>query len=64
MAKELNECKSLGDFIEAAISIYEEKGKTLTIDQAFSEGQRLQRMWNADILEARKVALEDAEMYG
>lgn len=48
MAIDLNKCLTLGDFIEAAISIYEDDGKTLTIEQAFSEGKRLQRMWNGD----------------
>lgn len=46
MARDLNTCETLGDFIEAAIGIYEEDGKTLTIEQAFSEGVRLQKMWD------------------
>lgn len=62
MAKDLNACKTLGDFIEAAISIYEDDGKTLTIGQAFSEGVRLQKMWNGEPLEKAKAAKEDAEM--
>lgn len=64
MAKDLNACKTLGDFIEAAISIYDESGKTLTIDQAFSEGKRLQRMCNSEWMDAAKAAKEDAEMCG
>ena len=60
MAKDLNTCKSLGDFIEAAISIHEENGNTLTIEQAFSEGVRLQRMWNGEPFEVSKSAKEDA----
>lgn len=48
MARDLNTCETLGDFIEAAIGIYEEDGKTLTIEQAFSEGVRLQKMWNGE----------------
>ena len=48
MAKDLNTCKTLGDFIEAAIGIYEDSGKTLTVEQAFSEGKRLQAMWNGE----------------
>lgn len=60
MARDLNTCQSLGDFIEAAIGIYEEDGKTLTIEQAFSEGTRLQRMWNGDFIERSKAEREDA----
>lgn len=45
---DLNKCQTLGDFIDAAIRIYENDGQTLTIDKAFSEGVRLQRMWNSD----------------
>lgn len=60
MAKDLNTCKSLGDFIEAAIGIYEENGIELTIEQAFSEGVRLQRMWNGEPFERAKAAKEDA----
>lgn len=60
MAKDLNNCQSLGDFIEAAIGIYEESGKTLTIEQAFSEGTRLQSMWNSDFIERAKATKEDA----
>ena len=60
MAKDLNTCKSLGDFIEAAIGIHEENGNTLTIEQAFSEGVRLQRMWNGEPFEIAKAAKEDA----
>ena len=60
MAKDLNACKSLGDFIEAAIGIHEENGNTLTIEQAFSEGVRLQRMWNGEPFEVAKAAKEDA----
>lgn len=60
MAKDLNTCKSLGDFIEAAIGIHEENGNTLTIDQAFSEGIRLQKMWNGEPFERAKAAKEDA----
>lgn len=60
MAIDLNTCKSLGDFIEAAISIHEENGNTLTIEQAFSEGVRLQRMWNGEPFERAKAAKEDA----
>ena len=60
MAKDLNTCKSLGDFIEAAIGIHEENGNSLTIEQAFSEGVRLQRMWNGDFIEVAKAAKEDA----
>ena len=59
MAKDLNTCKSLGDFIEAAIGIHEENGNTLTIDQAFSEGIRLQKMWNGEPFEVAKAAKED-----
>ena len=60
MAKDLNTCKSLGDFIEAAIGIHEESGNTLTIEQACSEGVRLQRMWNGEPFEVAKAAKEDA----
>jgi hypothetical protein len=60
MAKDLNNCQSLGDFIEAAIGIYEESGKTLTIEQAFSEGTRLQRMCNSEWMDAAKADREDA----
>ena len=60
MAIDLNKCLTLGDFIEAAISIHEENGNTLTIEQAFSEGVRLQRMWNGDFIERAKAAKEDA----
>lgn len=62
MAKDLNTCKTLGDFIEAAIGIYEDSGKTLTVEQAFSEGKRLQDMWNGEPLEKAKAAKEDAMM--
>lgn len=62
MAKDLNTCQTLGDYIEAAIDIYQESGKTLTIEQAFSEGLRLQRMWNSEPLERYKEAKEDAMM--
>lgn len=62
MAKDLNTCKTLGDFIGAAISIYEESEKTLTIEQAFWEGKRLQAMWNGEPFEAAKAAKEDAMM--
>lgn len=62
MAKDLNTCKTLGDFIDAAIGIYEDSGKTLTVEQAFSEGKRLQDMWNAEPLEKAKAAKEDAMM--
>ena len=48
MSRDLNKCQSLGDFIEAAIGIYEEDGKTLTIEQAFSEGVGLQKMWDGE----------------
>ena len=48
MSRDLNTCKTLGDFIEAAIGIYEEDGKTLTVEQAFSEGVRLQKMWDGE----------------
>lgn len=60
MARDLNKCKSLGDFIEAAIGMYEDDGKTLTIEQAFSEGTRLQRMWNGEWMDAAKAEREDA----
>lgn len=60
MAIDLNKCLTLGDFIEAAIGIYEEKGKTLTIEQAFSEGKRLQRMCNSEWMDAAKSEREDA----
>lgn len=49
MARDLNTCETLGDFIEAAIGIYEESGKSLTIDQAFNEGVRLQKMWDGKL---------------
>lgn len=62
MAKDLNTCKTLGDFIEAAIGIYEESGKTLTVELAFSEGKRLQDMWNGEPFEKAKAAKEDAMM--
>lgn len=62
MTKDLNTCKTLGDFIEAAICIYEDSGKTLTVEQAFSEGKRLQDMWNGEPLEKAKAAKEDAMM--
>ena len=62
MAKDLNTCKTLGDFIEAAIGIYEESEKTLTIEQAFLEGKRLQAMWNGYPFEKAKAAKEDAMM--
>lgn len=58
MARNLNTCKTLGDFIEAAIGIYEESDKILTIEQAFSEGKRLQRMCNSDWMDAAKNAME------
>lgn len=64
MAKDLNTCKTLGDFIEAAIGIYDERGKTLTVEQAFSEGKRLQTMWNCEPLEIANAANEDAIMLG
>lgn len=60
MARDLNKCQSLGDFIEAAIGMYEDDGKTLTIEQAFSEGKRLQRMWNGEWMDAAKAEREDA----
>lgn len=58
MAKDLNTCKTLGDYIEAAICIYEESGKALTIEQAFSEGVRLKKMWESDFLDKTKDAME------
>ena len=61
MAKDLNTCKTLGDFIEVAIGVYEESGKTLTVEHAFSEGKRLQDMWNGEPLEKAKAAKEAKE---
>lgn len=60
MTKDLNTCKTLGDFIEAAISIYDESGKPMTVEQAFCEGKRLQDMWNGEPLEKAKATKEDA----
>jgi hypothetical protein len=60
MERDLKTCETLGDFIEAAIGIYEEDGKTLTIEQAFSEGVRLKEMWNGEPLEKVKAAKENA----
>lgn len=62
MAIDLNKCLTLGDFIEAAIRIYEDDGKELTVEQAFSEGNRLQTMWNGEPFERAKAAKEDAMM--
>lgn len=56
MAKDLNTCKTLCDFIEVAIGVYEESGKTLTVEHAISEGKRLQKMWNGKTLEIAKAA--------
>jgi hypothetical protein len=58
MVKDLNTCNTLGDFIEAAIGIYENSGKALTIEQAFSEGVRLKKMWESDFLDKTKDAME------
>lgn len=58
MVKDLNTCNTLGDFIEAAISIYEDSGKILTIEQAFNEGARLKKMWESDFLDKTKATME------
>jgi hypothetical protein len=58
MVKDLNTCNTLGDFIEAAIGIYENSGKALTIEQAFSEGVRLKKMWENDFLDKTKAEME------
>lgn len=57
MVKDLNTCNTLGDFIEAAIGIYENSGKALTIEQAFSEGVRLKNMCKDDYLDKTKAAM-------
>lgn len=62
MAKDLNMCRTLGDFIEAAIGIYEDSGKPLTVEQAFYEGKRLQDMWESEPLEKSKAEREYAMM--
>lgn len=54
----LNDCVTLGDYIQCAIETYEKKGIELDVQTAFSEGKRLQELSKCEWLDEYKERVE------